>query len=81
MSGPFENKLLVRCGKAPLNKLASRPAARLAPEIAALPGEDILVNNPALDVGGSIQSETTTAANGNIVCSAWNDSGEGSTAV
>jgi hypothetical protein len=45
-------------------------------EIAA-PGTDILVNNPALDTGGTTQSETTIVAVGNIVCAAWNDAGEG----
>ena len=77
MSGPFENKLLTRCGKVTLGKAA---APRLAPALSALaatPGEDIPVSDPTLDSGGTIQSETSMAAFGNIVCSAWNDSGEG----
>ncbi len=51
------------------------------------PTTDILVNNPALDTGhidghpqhasGTTQSETSVAVNGNVVCAAWNDAGEG----
>jgi hypothetical protein len=44
---------------------------------AELSGTDILVNDPALDTGGSTQSETSVVAVGNVVCAAWNDAGEG----
>jgi hypothetical protein len=39
------------------------------------PGADILVNDPATDVGGTTQSETSIVAVGNTICAAWNDSG------
>lgn len=39
-------------------------------------GTDILVNDPALDVGGSTQSETSIAVAGDVVCIAFNDTGE-----
>jgi hypothetical protein len=42
-----------------------------------LSGTDILVNDPALDTGGTTQSETSVVAVGSTVCTAFNDAGEG----
>lgn len=78
MSGAFEISLLRRCGlaSAPPRRLRSAIPSRSAPLTNALGGNDILLNNPALDIGGTTQSETTVAVHGNVVCVAWNDSGE-----
>jgi len=40
-------------------------------------GKDILVNDPAQDMGGTTQSETSIAIRGGAVCAAWNDAGTG----
>jgi hypothetical protein len=52
-------------------------AASRVRALAEAPAGNILVNNPALDTGGSTQSETTVVAVGKVVCAAWNDAGEG----
>jgi hypothetical protein len=44
---------------------------------AQLSGTDVLVNDPALDTGGTTQSETSVAAVNTTVCVAFNDAGEG----
>ena len=87
MSAALERKLAVMCGLAkpapasaatqtlPPSQRLQGLAARVAR--ASTPGSDILVNNPALDVGGTTQSETSLVVVGNVVCAAWNDSGEG----
>lgn len=89
MSGALELKLLQACGKggqvpAPALNVAPRRAmprfdrnAEWPLALAAELGDDIRVNDPDLDTGGSTQSETTVAAAGDVVCAAWNDSGEG----
>jgi hypothetical protein len=87
MSAALERKLAVMCGLAkpapasaasqtlPPSQRLQGLAARVAR--ASTPGGDIPVNNPAPDVGGTTQSETSLAVVGNVVCAAWNDSGEG----
>jgi hypothetical protein len=50
-------------------------AGEATSEMANAPGPDILVNNPALDVGRTTQSETSIVAVGSTVCAAWNDGG------
>jgi hypothetical protein len=83
MSGAFESRLLRRCAVAsgrqtPATKLEGRVGPRPEGEqLLQLAGTDVLVNDPALDVGGTTQSETSMVAVGNVVCAAWNDSGEG----
>lgn len=81
LGGALENKLLITCGRAQRSPQAvpstARTAKAQARALAAAPGTDIGVNNPALDIGGSTQSETSVVAVGNVVCVAWNDSGEG----
>jgi hypothetical protein len=87
MSGSFETHLLRKCGRiaAPAARslpapLSGEPAAGAAGGGSAPlqnGGADILVNDPALDTGGTTQSETSVVAHGNVVCVAWNDAGEG----
>jgi hypothetical protein len=88
MSAALEMKLQMQCGLVDelepslglsepgldRARAAADAVLGLAP---AAPGEDIAVSNPALDTGGSTQSETSVVAVGNVVCAAWNDSGEG----
>ena len=80
MSGMFETKLLLACGRAnELGGVTSDAPANYAPNF----GTDVLVNNPALDSGSSrTQSETIIARNENTgtICSAYNDSYGGVTA-
>ena len=88
MSAALERKLAIMCGltkpaPASATTQTSPPSQRLqglAARVAraSTPGGDIPVSNPALDVGGTTQSETSLAVVGNVVCAAWNDSGEGS---
>jgi hypothetical protein len=80
MSGDLEDKLLSICGR--IVPSPSLVVPRLEPiphqrSHAETAGANILVNDPSLDSGGTTQSETTTVAVGPIVCSAWNDAGEG----
>ena len=83
MSDALERKLRFMCEGAPGVEAAREQhvlgAEKPATETLAAPfaGTDILINDPALDVGGTTQSETSVAAFGNVVCAAWNDSGEG----
>ena len=80
MSGMFETKLLLACGRASeLGGVTSSAPANYAPTF----GTDVLVNNPALDSGSSrTQSETSIARNEvtGTICSAYNDSYSGVTA-
>ena len=81
MSGMFETKLLLACGRqSELGGVASGAPASHAPDF----GTDVLVNNPALDTSGTArtQSETSLARNENTgtICSAYNDSYSGVTA-
>jgi hypothetical protein len=83
----LEMKLLILCGRVPLptRDELGRPsepgAARFGARgegFEASGGVDVAVSDPALDTGGhSTQSETSTVAVGQVVCSAWNDAGEG----
>jgi hypothetical protein len=84
MSSALERKLLLLCGAMPGAEAgaAQRDLGARAPaaEAFAAPlaaGTDIPLNDPALDIGGTTQSETSVVAFGNVVCAAWNDSGEG----
>jgi hypothetical protein len=80
MSGALEIKLKELCfGPIARPVVAGREAAPpiRGPLTEAIGGNDILINNPSLDTGGSTQSETSVAAFGNVVCAAWNDAGEG----
>jgi len=78
MSGALESKLLSQCDvqgtagvaaarRAPV-RAAGATAEMLAAAAAAAPSADILVNDPALDVDGTTQSETSVAVHGNVVC-------------
>src|SRR3954471_421765 len=79
----LEMKLLILCGRVPLptRDELGRPsepgAARFGARgegFEASGGVDVAVSDPALDTGGhSTQSETSTVAVGQVVCSAWND--------
>jgi nitrogen fixation protein FixH len=84
MSAAFELKLMRRCGLdmprvQPMVSSSTRvPTRHLMSQANQIGGSDILVNNPAADTGGhTTQSETSTIAVGQTVCSAWNDAGEG----
>ncbi|HET9959099.1 MAG TPA: hypothetical protein VFQ61_31630 [Polyangiaceae bacterium] len=80
MSAALENKLLVLCGRAQKSAQVTTVPGGLptrARRAAAALSADIPVSDPALDTGGSTQSETSVVAVGNIVCAAWNDAGEG----
>ena len=87
LSTGLERKLLVTCGRAPKTaqltppqaseKLPKRANVPQAGALSLAPGSDIPVSDPTLDTGGSTQSETSVVAVGNVVCAAWNDSGEG----
>jgi hypothetical protein len=80
MSGALEIKLKELCfGAVASPDVAGSSAAPPAGKslLEELGGNDILVNDPSLDTGGSTQSETSVAAFGNVVCAAWNDAGEG----
>jgi hypothetical protein len=82
MSGALELKLLLDCGRISAPPATAEKAGRArspeAAELAEQLGEtDSLVSDPALDTGGSTQSETSVVANGLVVCAAWNDAGEG----
>jgi hypothetical protein len=81
MSGMFEVKLLLACGRQ--NELgqvtAPAPAGPALPEAPTF-GVDVLVNNPAGDLSGShTQSETslTRSETTGTLCSAYNDSYHG----
>ncbi|MCB0206399.1 MAG: exo-alpha-sialidase, partial [Anaerolineae bacterium] len=80
MSGMFETKLLLACGREnELGGVTSDAPASHAPTF----GTDVLVNDPALDSGPSrTQSETSIARSETTgtICSAYNDSYSGVTA-
>ena len=80
MSGMFETKLLIACGRQnELGQVKSQDTfgGEAIQGLAPLLGMDVLVNNPALDTGGTshTQSETTLARNETTgtLCSAYND--------
>jgi hypothetical protein len=86
LGGALELKLMNLCGEISAEeaqesqaKIPGEAQLQAAPSAAAAvgPAADILLNNPALDVGGTTQSETSVAVNGSTVCAAWNDAGEG----
>lgn len=77
MSGAFENKLLMGCQKVMREENAPQSGASAPAAMPTALGDDVPVSNPQRDSGGSIQSETSIVAVGNIVCAAWNDTGEG----
>src|SRR5687767_4274919 len=81
ISGALETKLALECdpvATAARSTRAAEPGRRLRSGAAlAELGTDIAVSDPSLDIGGSTQSESSIVANGNVVCAAWNDSGEG----
>src|SRR5438046_2955834 len=82
MSNGFWTKLMLQCGRMTreqLAKRARRPGARQSsaywPTWPAL-GIDVPVSDPTGDPGlSTTQSETSTAINGDIVCSGYNDDG------
>jgi hypothetical protein len=77
MSGMFETKLLLQCGRS--NELGQAQNAASLPEMLGL---DVLVNDPGGDSGPSrTQSETSLAVNdtSGVICSAYNDSYHGVT--
>lgn len=86
MSAAFEAKLLRQCGRMPRTSPARASASGAevlgplaTPTAAQAGGVDILVNDPANDGTngvGSTQSETSTVANGSLVCVAFNDSSQ-----
>jgi hypothetical protein len=78
MSGALESALAEACGIStpkPEVRLRPRVARRAALAVEGVP--NIAVSDPSLDIGGSTQSETSVVAHGDVVCAAWNDSGEG----
>ncbi len=86
MSGMFETKLLIACGRQnELGQGKSQDAfgGEAIPGLAPLLGVDVLVNNPALDTGGTshTQSETSLTRNDTTgtLCSAYNNSYSGVT--
>ncbi len=80
ISAALERKLAIRCGVVTpqtLEELLSTvrdDREPLVPDRAA-PGGDIQINNPATDIGGTTQSETSIVAVGETICAAYNDSG------
>ena len=86
MSGMFETKLLIACGRQnELGQVKSQDAfgGEAIQDLAPLLGTDVLVNNPALDTSGTshTQSETSLTRNetNGTLCSAYNDSYSGVT--
>ncbi len=83
MSNALEMKLMIQCGEISQEELDQRrsevsdDASVITPSDIGALGADILVNNPAMDTGGTTQSESTIVVVGSVVCAAWNDSGEG----
>ncbi len=77
MSSGLEIKLMLLCGEITPRVALPEGEVSTAQSAPALPGVDILVNDPSLDWGGTTQSETSLVVVGDIVCAAWNDSGEG----
>ena len=78
MSGMFETKLLLACGRSGELGQVQNPAS---PDTLLL-GPDVLVNDPTTDSGSSrTQSETSLAINQNngTICSGYNDSYHGVT--
>ncbi|NIS71474.1 MAG: hypothetical protein GTO12_21825, partial [Proteobacteria bacterium] len=81
ISGALEIKLMLRCGEITVEELTERlqeirgDADVLPPSVPEALAVDILVNDPASDVGGTTQSETSIVVVGNTICGAWNDSG------
>ena len=83
MSGMFETKLLIACGRQnELGQVKSDAGTAGQPGVPYL-GADVIVNNPALDPTGTThtQSETTIARNETTgtLCSIYNDSYSGVT--
>jgi hypothetical protein len=86
LSGALEIKLMKLCGEitaADLQQSQTEVQAEtlrqaVAPALATSGSAiDILLNDPALDVIGTTQSETSIAVNGSTVCVTWNDTGDG----
>ena len=83
LSGALESALMRSCGQAaaPAPDSARKVKPRLRESVPSVTtgvgSSDVLINDPSLDSGGTIQSETTVAVHGDVICAAWNDSGEG----
>jgi hypothetical protein len=80
MSSDLESKLLSLCGRLPPDRPVVPPSQEAPPRgtfKAAVAGANLPISDPSLDIGGTTQSETTTAVAGQVVCAAWNDAGEG----
>lgn len=81
ISGALELKLMLLCGEITeeevdqLGREMRGDADVLPPFVFGEPGLDILINDPASDIGGTTQSETSIVAVNNTICAAWNDSG------
>ncbi len=77
MSAAFETKLSLECGR--VDRLPVVPDRGVSPALRqALGSSNIIVNNPAQDTGGhTTHSETSTVAVGSVICTAFNDAGEG----
>ncbi|RJQ14157.1 MAG: exo-alpha-sialidase [Nitrospiraceae bacterium] len=77
MSNALEMKLMVQCGEISQEELDQRRSEVTGDSSIKPLGADIPVSNPAMDTGGTTQSESSIVVVGNVVCAAWNDSGEG----
>jgi PKD repeat protein len=79
MSGAFEMKLLSLCGRPNrLPPVTPQPgwSTRKTPD--ALGSSNVMVNSPTQDTGGhTTHSETSTVAVGSVICTSFNDAGEG----
>jgi len=77
LSSALETKLMMLCGEITQAEVHQRQTTIIDDAVVDDPGLDIRVNDPALDVGGTTQSETSVVAVDSTVCAAFNDSGEG----
>jgi hypothetical protein len=77
LSSALETKLMILCGEITQAEVRQRQTTIIDDAVVDDPGLDIRVNDPALDVGGTTQSETSVVAVDSTVCAAFNDSGEG----
>ena len=80
LSGTLESALMRSCEPSTrtpraLERRSPTPLGAAAPSAEA-GATDVLVNDPSLDVDGTTQSETSMVVHGNVICIAWNDSGE-----
>jgi hypothetical protein len=76
MSGALESQLLRQCGRVPRASAVS-PSGVSAASSASPGGTNVMVNSATQDPSGhTTHSETSTAVDGSVVCTAFNDSGE-----